>query len=53
MKITRYVASNNSHSRRVRRAWEAVYFVVLVLSVCLAVIAVCGAIATGGIKENL
>ena len=48
MRIEKHVARNNSHSRRVRRAWEAVCFVVLVLAVCGAVMAVCGAIAAGG-----
>ena len=48
MKIEHYIARNNSHSRRVRRAWEAVFCVLLVLSACGAALAVCGAIAAGG-----
>ena len=47
MKITHHVARNSSRSRRVRRAWEAVCFVVLVLAVCGAGLAVCGAILGG------
>ena len=47
MKITRHIARNNSHSRRVRRAWEAVFFILLVLSACGAMLAVCGAIIGG------
>jgi len=47
MKIDKYVARNNSRTRRVRRAWEAVCFVLLVLSACFAAMAVCGAIIGG------
>ena len=47
MRIEKYVARRNSRSRRVRRAWSAVFFVMLVLSACFAALAVCGAIIGG------
>ena len=47
MKIEKHIARSSSRSRRVRRAWEAVFALVLVLAVCGAVLAVCGAIIGG------
>ena len=47
MKIEKHLARSNMRSRRVRRAWEAVCFVLLVLSACFAAMAVCGAIIGG------
>jgi len=48
MMTERYIARRNSRTRRVRRAWEAVFAIMLVLSACFAALAVCGAIAVGG-----
>ena len=48
MKIEHYIARNNSHTRRVRRAWEAMFALMLACSACFAAMAVCGAIAAGG-----
>ena len=47
MRIEKHVARRNSRTRRVRRAWEAVCFVVLMLSACFTALAVCGAIIGG------
>lgn len=44
IEIEHYVASNNMTTRRHRRAWEAIFFILLVTSVCMAACAVCGAI---------
>jgi len=40
MKIENHIARNNSRTRRQRRAWEAVFITMLVLSVCFAFVAV-------------
>jgi len=47
MNIQHHIARNNVRTRRQRRAWEAVFFVMLVLSCAFAACAVCGAIGLG------
>jgi len=49
MKIDRYIARNNSRTRRQRRAVEAVLFLIVVCSSCVAALAVCGAIIGAGL----
>jgi hypothetical protein len=49
MNIQRHhMARNNMQTRRQKRAWEAVFALLLALSVCFALMAACGAIGLGG-----